>query len=112
MTLQGGIAVGGGGRRGLTTVSPFLHASPTCISFALDESDHGDSALSTTDSYARLSCSTETTGNILAGDPFTATATACTAYTGYADAEIPSTTNSATDGETAQMLAESPLSEM
>jgi hypothetical protein len=85
-------------------------ASPTCISFAIGESDHDDSALSTIDSYAKLSCSTETTDSILAGDPITATATACTAYTGYASAEIPSPTNSATDGETADMLAESSLS--
>ncbi len=75
---------------GLATVSPFLHASPTCISFAVGESDHDDSALSTTDSYAKLSCSTETTNSILAGNPITATATACTTYTGYAGAKIPS----------------------
>ncbi len=101
---------GGGGRWGLATVSPFLHSSPTCISFAVGESDHDDSALSTTDSYAKLSCSTKTTNSILAGNPITATATACTTYTGYAGAEIPSPTNSATNGETADMLAESSLS--
>jgi hypothetical protein len=106
-TLRGGIAVVGGGRRGLTTVSPLLHASPTCTSFAINQSDHDNSALSTINSYARLSCSTD---YILAGDPITATA--CTAYTGYAGAEILTATNSATDGETADMLAESPLSEM
>jgi hypothetical protein len=109
---EGGIAAVRGGRQRLTTVSPLLHASPTCTSFAINKSDPNNSALSTINSYARLSCSTETTDYILACDSITATATACTAYTGYAGAEIPTTTNSATDGEAADMLAESPLSEM
>jgi hypothetical protein len=102
----------GGGRRVLTTVSPLLHDSPTCTSFAINKSGHDDSTLSTINSYARLSCSTETTDYILAGNPITATATACTTYTGYAGAEIPTATHSATDWETGDMLAESLLSEM
>jgi hypothetical protein len=73
----------GGGRRRLTTVSPLLHASTTYTSFAINESDHDVSALSTINSYARLSCRTETTDHILAGDSITTTTTTCTAYTGY-----------------------------
>jgi hypothetical protein len=70
-TLPGGIAAVGGGRQRLTTVSPLLHASATCTSFTINESDHDDSALSTINSYARLSCRTETIDYILAGDSIT-----------------------------------------
>ncbi len=72
----------GGGRRRLTSVSPLLHASATCTSFVINESDHDDYALFTINSYARLSCRTETTDYILAGDSITTTTITCTAYTG------------------------------
>jgi hypothetical protein len=80
----------GGGRRRLTTVSPLLHA------FAINESDHDVSALSTINRYARLSCRTETTDQILAGDSITTNTTTCTAHTGFASYSAPAVISAST----------------